>query len=271
MRIPITMCHGLHPPHLTAEHFKRLVSIAANMGFESVNYDQLAQWRAGRDKLPAKPIMFDFDHPEKTIGFEIKDILANYGFKGNLFVNTGPMVPSFGDDPTNFKGVTTCLTWDEIGHLADAGWTIGAHTHTHPNLSELFLEDPTGQKLLDELQTCDSLIEKNLGILPRDFAFTGTSWSSKAEELVKHRYRFGRLWITFYTDCRGSMYQADGKYIRYAEFVGVPGDDEPDGGPPAAARYITAESDPYRLPSMEIMALIFSEEAFRKYLQGALE
>ena len=84
MRIPITMCHGLHPPHLTAEHFKRLVSIAANMGFESVNYDQLAQWRAGRDKLPAKPIMFDFDHPEKTIGFEIKDILANYGFKGNL-------------------------------------------------------------------------------------------------------------------------------------------------------------------------------------------
>ncbi len=49
------------------------------------------------------------------------------------------------------------------------------------------------------------------------------------------------------------------------------GDDEADGGPPYAARYITKESDPYKLPSMELEALIFEYEDFRNYLAGAVE
>jgi hypothetical protein len=38
-----------------------------------------------------------------------------------------------------------------------------------------------------------------------------------------------------------------------------------------AARYITRDSPPYRLPSVEIQrALIYSPEAFRNYLGGAI-
>ena len=77
MRIPIAMCHGLSPndPKMpfTAEHFERLVGIVADMGFESINYDQLAQWKEGPGKLPPRPIMFDFDHPQRSIGHEIKE------------------------------------------------------------------------------------------------------------------------------------------------------------------------------------------------------
>jgi hypothetical protein len=47
------------------------------------------------------------------------------------------------------------------------------------------------------------------------------------------------------------MYNMDGKEMRYADVVGVPGADEADGGPPRAARYITRNSNPYRLPSMD--------------------
>jgi hypothetical protein len=80
------------------------------------------------------------------------------------------------------------------------------------------------------------------------------------------RYRFGRLWIV------GTEYQADGEKIRYTDLVDVDGANEEDGGPPYAARYITRDSHPYRLPSMEIQrSLIHSPEAFRRYLEGALE
>ena len=68
----------------------------------------------------------------------------------------------------------------------------------------------------------------------------------------------------------GAEYNVDGQTLRYAELVGVPGPDEADGGPPYAARYITEESDPYRLPSMELGALLYEPEAFRQYLEGAL-
>jgi hypothetical protein len=49
----------------------------------------------------------------------------------------------------------------------------------------------------------------------------------------------------------------------------VPGPDEADGGPPKAARYITRETDPYRLPSMDLDHLIQDPEAFRRYLEEA--
>ena len=261
MRIPITMCHGINPEGefpLTVQHLDALVAIAAELGFESIGYDQLDAWRRGGE-VPRRPIMFDFDHPAKSMRYEIHETLSRYGYVGNLFVNTGWM-----DGESEGYGKTTA-TWDELGELVEWGWHIGAHTVTHPNLSALVAEDPQGEVLQWELETCDAALEKYLGVKPRDFAFTGTSWSSVAEQKVMKRYRFGRLWIV------GAEYQADGKAIRYADLVGVPGADEADGGPPHDARYITRNSNPYRLPSMEIQRpLIYSPAAFRAYLERAL-
>jgi hypothetical protein len=63
----------------------------------------------------------------------------------------------------------------------------------------------------------------------------------------------------------------DGNAMRYADLVGAAGPDEDDGGPPHEARYVTEGSDPYRLPSMELQALIHEPAAFRAYLEGALQ
>lgn len=267
MRIPITMCHGITTQGdqpLTPEHFDSLVQIASELGFESMDYNQLEDWREGRGEIPAQPIMFDFDHPVKSMRYEVHDVLARYGYQGNLFVNTGPIEDMYSKPlpPDDERGFTT---WDELGELMEAGWHLGSHTVTHPNLSQLSVEDPTGEKLRQELAQCDATLKERIGLTSKDFAFTGTSWSSAAEREVMKRYRFGRLWIV------GSEYQADGETVRYADLVGVEGDDEADGGPPAAARYITKHSHPYRLPSMELQRLVYQPEQFRKYLEAALE
>ena len=262
-RIPVTMCHGLSSEGefpLTEDHLDQLVRIARELDFTSVNYDELAAWRTEGAPLPERPIMFDFDHPAKSMRGGVQEVLGRYGYSGNLFVNIGWM------DPESEGYGVTSMTWEEVGELMELGWHIGAHTVTHPNLSALVAEDPDGEKLRWELATCDAALSEHLGIEPRDFAFTGTSWSSVAEKLVMERYRFGRLWIV------GTHYQADGAEIRYADLVGVPGEDEADGGPPTAARYITRDSPPYRLPSMEIQnKLMYSPESFRAYLERALQ
>lgn len=268
MNIPITMCHGIPPKPsekfpLSKEHFDRLMKIAHELGFQSINYSELAAWRSGNGTLPARPLMIDFDHPELSMRREVFEALSRYGFKGNLFINTGPIDKLYnGDLPSGSD--RTVMRWEEIGELMAAGWHIGAHTVTHPNLSKLSTEDPTGEKIRAELEGCNATLKKQLGITPKDFAYTGTSFSTTAEREVSRLYRFGRLWII------GSKYQADGKEVRYADLVGVPGPDETDDGPPMAARYITKDTPAYRLPSMEIQALIHTEEAFRKYLEGAL-
>jgi peptidoglycan/xylan/chitin deacetylase (PgdA/CDA1 family) len=266
MRIPITMCHGVErtasgdEQPLTAGHFARLIAIVAELGFRSISYDDLAAWRAGTGKLPERPIMLDFDHPVVSMRYEVFETLDRYGFKGNLFVNTGPIDDLY-RSPLAPQAEREIMTWDELAELAQAGWHLGAHTVTHPNLSAQSLQDPTGEAVRAELLANNAAIRRGLGITPVDFAFTGTSWSSAAEREVARLYRFGRLWIV------GPRYQADGKEVRFADLVGVPGPDEADGGPPKAARYITRYTLAYRLPSMEIQALIYTEEAFRAYLE----
>ena len=109
----------------------------------------------------------------------------------------------------------------------------------------------------------------------RDFAFTGTSCSSSAEQEVMKRYRFGRLWIRR-IDTAGLQsstdYEVDGRTIRYADHVGSVEPNDADGGPPVSVRYITKESNPYRLPGMELQSsLIYELESFRRYFEEALD
>jgi hypothetical protein len=129
----------------------------------------------------------------------------------------------------------------------------------------LVQKDPSGGLIRQELQKCDEMLSEHLDIIPKDFAFTGTTWSQLAEDEVKKRYRFGRLWVT------GSHYDTEHGRMRFADLVGVSGTDELDGGPPFAARYITRQTHPYRLPSMELECLIYEYDAFRSYLRGAFE
>ena len=268
MKIPITMCHGIRDDGekpLPVERLDALMRVASEMGFSSITYDQYADWRSDTGTLPDRPILIDFDHPIKNMRYETHDTLAKYGYTGNLFMYTKPYDPEYDRDLPWPYEPDEHMTWDEVGELHELGWTIGAHTVSHPNLSDLSLEDPTGERLRIELDRCIEFIERNLGFRPKDFAFTGTSWSSIAEAEVKKRFRFGRLWII------GSEYKADGRIIRYADLVGVPGEDEADGGPPMAARYATKETDPYRLPSMEFQHIMYEPDDFRRYLEGALE
>jgi peptidoglycan/xylan/chitin deacetylase (PgdA/CDA1 family) len=246
---------------MTAADFARVIAAVVDLGFESVTYDELAAWWAGSGVLPERPVMIDLDHPVSSMRHEVYEILSRRGLRPTLFVNTG-MLDNPDVDP-RFEG-TELMSWAEVGELARAGWCIGAHTVTHPDLSDLAVQDPSGALVAKELDDNLASLEAHIGVRARDFAFTGTSWSSVAEREVKKRFRFGRLWII------GSLYSADGREIRYADLAGVPGLDEPDGGPPIAARYITRESDPYRLPSMDLQALIWETGALRAYLEASL-
>lgn len=113
------------------------------------------------------------------------------------------------------------------------------------------------------MERCDALLERRLGIKSRDFAYTTTTWSEAAEQAVQQRYRFGRLWTI------GAHVDTDKGKRRFAELAGVAGQDEEDGGPPHAARYITEETHPCRLPAMDFEYLIYDFDAFRVYLDGA--
>ena len=267
LKIPITMCHGINR-HLTLARFEQYLRVATELGFATINYDQLYAWLTGSGSLPTRPLMIDIDHPTHSVHAEMFPVMQQYGFTGNLFVNTG----YFGavcEQASVDAGRPMCGTWDQLRQLMESGWTIGAHTHTHPNLSELSRTDPAGDAIRAEMDRNDALLTENLGLTPQYFAFTGNStgstWSTVADTEARRRYRLGRLWII------GDKCEIDGNIERYADFVGARGADEADGGPPHAARYITRNTPRFRLPSMELEYLIYEVDAFRQYLSRALD
>jgi peptidoglycan/xylan/chitin deacetylase (PgdA/CDA1 family) len=267
-RIPIVVCHGVErrdygwAPQLTSGHFERFMRTAYDLGFVSVTYDGLAAWRDGAADLPERAFLIDLDHPVSSQRHEVYEILVRYSFTPTLFVVTGPldgvaMGPGWED--------IEFATWSEVEELARAGWLIGAHTVTHPDLSELSLRDPSGELVRAELDAGLAAIERHLGLRPLDFAYTGTSFSTVAEAAVAERFRFGRLWIV------GAGYQMNGTEVRFSDVVGVSAPDEADGGPPTAARYVTRTTPPLRLPAMDLQRLVWEDEAYRAFLLGSLE
>jgi peptidoglycan/xylan/chitin deacetylase (PgdA/CDA1 family) len=58
------------------------------------------------------------------------------------------------------------MSWEQLGTLAEAGWEIGAHTRTHPHLTEL--DDAA---LTEELQASRRDCESQLGLPCRSFAY----------------------------------------------------------------------------------------------------
>ena len=266
VRIPITMCHGI-TDRLMVPRFEQYLRIASELGFSTINYDDLYAWLTDEGTLPARPLMIDVDHPVLSVSSDIFPLMERHGFTGNLFVNTGYFDDVCRTDPAD-DGRARCASWGQIRQLMSAGWTIGAHTHTHPNLSELSLTDPDGQAIRAEMDRNDAILEEHLGQRPRYFAFTGnrtgSTWSTVADNEARKRYRLGRLWII------GDKCEIDGRIERYADFVDASGPDEADGGPPHAARYIRRTTPLFRLPSMELEHLIYEPDAFRQYLTRAL-
>jgi len=275
VRIPIHMSHGIDRiprptsatgrQSLSAAQFDALYRIARDMGCETIGYDDLEKWRNGTGTPPRRPLMIDFDHPTITMRYEVNDIMQRYGFRPTLFINTAGIEAQAKKGPLPKPEEREFMTWDEVGELFKAGWHIGAHTVNHPNLSDLSVKDPTGVTIAGELDQNNETIQQRLGFRPRDFAYTGTSFSTQAEREVKKRYRFGRLWII------NNQYNMDGEPARMADVMGVTGADEADGGPPKASRYITRNSNPYRLPSMDTNYLIHDVGPFRRYLEEAYQ
>lgn len=257
------MCHGLSP-HLTLDRFRTYLQIASEMGFSSINYDQLYAWMTGTGTLPKHPILFDFDHPMLNIRTDIFPLMQEFGFTGNWFINSGCYDEAFYKTKAA-AGENLLASWEQVGQVMGAGWTIGAHTHSHPDLSDLAERDPTGEIIADEMDKNNQLLKKYLGLDAQYFAFTGgasgLTWSASADREAKKRYRLGRLWIV------GQPVKVAGQLIPYGEFVGVSGPDEQDGGPPLASRYITKNTPLFKLPSMELeMALIYKPDQFKQYL-----
>lgn len=130
---------------------------------------------------PQKAVLFlDFDDGLYSVYQYALPIMKSYGLRGTSYVITSKI------------DTTTYMTMEQLKELDREGWCIGAHTHTHQQLSLL-----TDSQISEEYKTCQNILRRNGFIRGSLFlAAPGGAWSLSAHNIASNVFAMARPYIS---------------------------------------------------------------------------
>ena len=132
----------------------------ASRGFVGLTATEAGR-RTGSDDLPERVVVFTFDDAYAST-VRAADVLAAYGYVATVFAVTrfagrGQPMSWFGvehEQPARMQP----MGWDDLEALAGRGWEVGSHTHSHPLLTALGVD-----QLAEELVWSHDLLAERFG------------------------------------------------------------------------------------------------------------
>jgi biofilm PGA synthesis lipoprotein PgaB len=122
--IPVLTYHGIADEGgrytVTPHEFAAQMAGLHQAGFHTVSDRQFAEYLTGRPvRLPVRPIFITFDDGIKSLWTRADLVLANYGYRGTVYLITGRV----GTKQPYY------LTWQEVDKMRRTGrWDFGSHT-----------------------------------------------------------------------------------------------------------------------------------------------
>lgn len=157
--------HELEPETLAA--FRDAVGHLLDAGYRTVSPADYVD-----PQTPGKLLFLSFDDNfDHWHGY--LDTFADLGATATFYVNSGVFSDVAGAaeirayfERIRYHGAQTTLSTSQLREIAEAGHTIGCHTHTHPMLSKL----PAG-RWPDEILGSKATLEDILGRAVTDFSY----------------------------------------------------------------------------------------------------
>ncbi len=119
-------------------------------------------------------VSFTFDDAPNSVVEIGLPILDKYDIDATVYISTRN---------TQRKGF---MDWNKIALVANSGWEIGAHTHTHAHLTKV-----SDQLILGEIQTSMGIFAKH-GYKPVHFASPHGDYDDRVIEILKRHYKSHR-------------------------------------------------------------------------------
>jgi peptidoglycan/xylan/chitin deacetylase (PgdA/CDA1 family) len=178
--------HGVGPLNLAIDpsvlridpaSFRTQLELLLRGGFEFVTVAEFAERSAG-DRPPPGLVALSFDDGMDDNHSHVMPTLREYGVTATFYVTTGLM-----GKPNPWLAQETgsrMMTVEELRDLAAAGFEIGAHTVTHPDLSLLSYDE-----CLREAYDSRVELERLLGISVETFAYPFCEYGPHAIAAVK--------------------------------------------------------------------------------------
>jgi hypothetical protein len=133
--------------------------------------------------FPAKTFVITIDDGYESVYRQAFPILVEHGMTATVFVTTGDRP---GRDPSDrlppLEG-QPMVSWSELGEMIAAGFSVGAHTLTHPDLTRL-----PASRAEPEIVSAKEILEDRLGVSVRSFAYPHGRYDRQARELAAEHY-----------------------------------------------------------------------------------
>jgi peptidoglycan/xylan/chitin deacetylase (PgdA/CDA1 family) len=171
------------PLALLPDRFEAQLRVLRRQGYQAVRvHDAIHAPPSGR------VVAVTFDDGYRSVLEVAFPILERLGYVGSVFVPTdfpdqpGPMSWPGIDQwlSTDHANELRSLSWNELRELAAAGWEIGSHGCSHPDLPKL-----SDQQLEQELHESRRRIEHELGAPCRSLAYPFGTYDARVVTAVR--------------------------------------------------------------------------------------
>lgn len=181
-RLPILTFHAIDersdvcafPPLV----FRRGVERLRARGTRALGLAEIADLVGPRRDLPDGAVAVTFDDGYRSVYDEAFPILHEAGMTATVFLTVGPPTAT-GERLPSLEG-RPMLSWSEIREMQRSGFSFGAHTLTHRDLTRL----PTCE-IEAEMRTSKAMIEDRLGTAVSCFAYPYGRYDERSRALAR--------------------------------------------------------------------------------------
>ena len=181
-RLPILTFHAIGDGGSTidfpSEVLARGLRALCRRGWQTIDLvvavDQL---RKGLS-LPPRAFVMTFDDGYESVYRHAFPVLRDLGLTATLFVTVGAVddLKATVQRSRRFQG-RNMLSWEELAEMLGAGFAVGAHTLTHPDLTAL----PSSQ-VISEMAGSRDRLEDKLGVGVKSFAYPFGRYDAQVRE-----------------------------------------------------------------------------------------
>lgn len=158
--------------------FKRQMTWLANHGYKTIRFDELNDKNIQFNK---KTVLISFDDGWRSNYTEIFVFMKTLGIKYNIFLTIGEI-----DNNPDY------LTWDMVRAMHRSGICgFGAHTFTHPDMSDLSKID-----FDREIHLANKIFKEELGYEPKDFCYPFGYYSEESNESIIANTCYDRIYTS---------------------------------------------------------------------------
>lgn len=148
--------------------FAQHVAVLAAEGYTPVSLLAVHRHFFHDAPLPPSPVVLTFDDGYASTYELAFPLLQAHGFTATVFVIT------------DFVGLSGYLSWAQVAELAAAGWEIGNHTATHPDLARL---GPAA--LHQQIDGAAAALQQHLGQTAPVFSYPAGSHSAAVQDQLR--------------------------------------------------------------------------------------